>query len=39
VPGEIVEWGTSDEMIVNPQHPYPQLLAQAATHPEKRLVR
>jgi ABC-type oligopeptide transport system ATPase subunit len=37
--GEIVERGPSDEVILNPQHPYTQLLAQAAPNPEKRLVR
>jgi ABC-type oligopeptide transport system ATPase subunit len=37
--GEIVERGPSDEVILNPQHPYTQLLAEAAPNPEKRLVR
>lgn len=36
--GEIVEAGPSDEVILNPQHPYTQLLAEAAPNPEKRLA-
>jgi ABC-type oligopeptide transport system ATPase subunit len=37
--GEIVERGPSDEVILNPQHEYTQLLAKAAPNPERRLVR
>lgn len=36
--GEIVEAGPSDDVILNPQHPYTQLLAEAAPNPEKRLA-
>lgn len=36
--GEIVESGPSDDVILNPQHPYTQLLAEAAPNPEKRLA-
>lgn len=36
--GEIVEAGSADDVILNPQHPYTQLLAEAAPNPEKRLA-
>lgn len=35
--GEIVERGPADDVILNPQHEYTQLLAEAAPNPEKRL--
>ena len=35
--GEIVERGPSDDVILNPQHPYTKLLAEAAPNPELRL--
>lgn len=35
--GEIVEHGPSDEVILNPQHEYTKLLAEAAPNPEKRV--
>ena len=34
--GKIVEQGPSDEVILNPQHPYTQELAAAAPNPENR---
>ena len=37
--GEIVERGPSDDVILNPQHPYTKLLAEAAPNPERRLAR
>jgi ABC-type oligopeptide transport system ATPase subunit len=37
--GEIVERGPSDDVILNPQHEYTQLLAEAAPNPEKRILR
>ena len=33
--GRVVERGPSDDVILNPQHPYTQLLAQAAPDPER----
>jgi ABC-type oligopeptide transport system ATPase subunit len=36
--GEIVERGPSDDVILNPQHAYTKLLAEAAPNPEKRLA-
>ena len=35
--GEIVERGPADDVILNPQHEYTQLLAEAAPNPEKRI--
>lgn len=35
--GEIVEHGPSDDVILNPQHEYTKLLAEAAPNPEKRV--
>jgi len=36
--GQVVERGTPDEVILNPQHPYTQQLAEAAPDPEKRIA-
>jgi peptide/nickel transport system ATP-binding protein len=35
--GQIVERGPSDDVILNPQHEYTKLLAEAAPNPEKRI--
>ncbi|MET1051646.1 MAG: ATP-binding cassette domain-containing protein [Mycetocola sp.] len=35
--GEIVERGPADDVILNPQHDYTRLLAEAAPNPEKRI--
>ncbi|WP_432501920.1 ABC transporter ATP-binding protein [Kineococcus arenarius] len=35
--GSIVERGPADEVILNPQHEYTRLLAEAAPNPERRL--
>ncbi|WP_432485638.1 ABC transporter ATP-binding protein [Kineococcus esterisolvens] len=35
--GRIVERGPADEVILNPQHEYTRLLAEAAPNPERRL--
>lgn len=35
--GEIVERGPADDVILNPQHDYTRLLAEAAPDPEKRI--
>lgn len=37
--GAIVERGPSDDVILNPQHEYTKLLAEAAPNPEKRLAK
>ncbi|HEY0260856.1 MAG TPA: ATP-binding cassette domain-containing protein [Lacisediminihabitans sp.] len=34
--GRVVERGPADEVILNPQHPYTRMLAQAAPDPERR---
>ena len=34
--GHMVEWGASDDVIVNPQHPYTQLLIAAVPDPSKK---
>jgi ABC-type glutathione transport system ATPase component len=36
--GEIVERGAADDVILNPQHPYTRLLAEAAPDPERRIA-
>ena len=36
--GQVVEHGPADDVILNPQHEYTQLLAQAAPDPERRLA-
>jgi peptide/nickel transport system ATP-binding protein len=36
--GSVVEHGPADDVILNPQHEYTQLLAQAAPAPERRLA-
>ena len=36
--GQIVERGSADEVILNPQHPYTRTLAAAAPNPEQRLA-
>ncbi|ONI39862.1 chemotaxis protein [Candidatus Epulonipiscium fishelsonii] len=33
--GHMVEWGDVDKVIINPQHPYTQLLVAAAPDPER----
>ncbi|RUR03392.1 ABC transporter ATP-binding protein [Labedella endophytica] len=35
--GELVERGPADDVILNPQHDYTRLLAEAAPNPEKRI--
>jgi ABC-type oligopeptide transport system ATPase subunit len=35
--GEVVERGPADDVILNPQHDYTKLLAEAAPNPEKRI--
>jgi ABC-type oligopeptide transport system ATPase subunit len=35
--GSIVERGSADDVILNPQHDYTQLLAEASPDPERRL--
>jgi peptide/nickel transport system ATP-binding protein len=35
--GRIVERGPADEVILNPQHAYTQMLAEAAPNPERRI--
>jgi peptide/nickel transport system ATP-binding protein len=34
--GQIVEWGSTSEVIDNPQHPYTQLLLSAVPNPDLR---
>ncbi|RYV51935.1 ABC transporter ATP-binding protein [Pengzhenrongella frigida] len=36
--GAVVERGPADDVILNPQHPYTKLLAEAAPDPERRLA-
>ncbi len=36
--GQIVERGTSDDVILHPAHPYTRLLASAAPHPERAVL-
>ena len=36
--GKVVERGPSDDVILNPQHSYTKLLAEAAPNPERRLA-
>ncbi|WP_171391573.1 ABC transporter ATP-binding protein [Vibrio mediterranei] len=35
--GHMVEWGDTDEVIANPQHPYTQLLVSAVPDPKKSI--
>ncbi|USD60058.1 ABC transporter ATP-binding protein [Vibrio sp. SCSIO 43140] len=35
--GHMVEWGDTDEVIANPQHPYTQLLVSAVPDPSKSI--
>jgi ABC-type oligopeptide transport system ATPase subunit len=36
--GAVVEHGPADDVILNPQHEYTQLLAEASPAPERRLA-